>query len=184
MEQYNLNNVITIKIKSGVFFQGILIDVGVKWALIKYIPVDFIIDGYALINLKYVSESSITDDDIFIQKVLNLKKVDFESPFKFNLNENEELFNDLSLASSFIGIELKNHNKKFVGEITKVKEKSVKVHLINKVSKFLDEETFLYSEIRAIYFEDDYLISLNLLSLDDAKEPHLVQVFDSSGSSL
>ena len=39
----------------------------------------------------------------------------------------------------------------------------MRVHLISKECEWLKEETFLYNELRALYFEDDYLYSLGLL---------------------
>ena len=157
-----LNKVITMKIRSYSHFQGILIGVGANWLLLKYIPVDFITDGYVLLNQKYISEIHISEDDIFTQKVIELKGGDFMISRMIDLENSTKLFEEFREQSILIGIELKNHQKRYVGFVTQEREKSIRVQLINKNCSWLNEETFLYNELRAIYFEDDYLFSLNL----------------------
>lgn len=73
------------------------------------------------------------------------------------------LFDNLREKSSLIGIELKNHDTKYIGFITLVKEKSMRLHLISPGCEWLKEETFTHKEIRAIYYEDDYQNSLTLV---------------------
>jgi hypothetical protein len=46
--------------------------------------------------------------------------------------------------------------------LTNVMIISIDVHLINSRCNWLQEETFLHKEIRAIYLKDDYLNSLQL----------------------
>ncbi|MBB6003396.1 hypothetical protein [Arcicella rosea] len=157
-----LNKVITIKIRPNSHFQGILIGVGANWLLLQYIPVDFITDGYVLLNQKYISEINISEDDIFTQKVIELKGVNSMIFGKVDLENSTKLFEEFREKSTLIGIELKNHQKRYVGFVTKEREKSIRVQLISKNCSWLNEETFLYNELRAIYFEDDYLHSLNL----------------------
>ncbi len=82
--------------------------------------------------------------------------------YEFDLEVTNKVFDVLKENRVLIGIELKNHEKIYVGVIKISREKSMKVHLINKACEWLNEETFLYNELRAIYFEDDYLYSLNL----------------------
>ncbi|MEA5260747.1 hypothetical protein VB264_23310 [Arcicella aquatica] len=157
-----VNRVVTLKMRNGVYFKGILLGLGSKWALLKYIPVDFVTDGYVLINTNYISTFDMADDDIFTEKVIKLKQINVDLKYKFDLESPNQVLDILKENAVLIGIELKNHQKMYVGIIKIVREKSMKVHLISKACEWLKEETFLYNELRAIYFEGDYLYSLNL----------------------
>jgi hypothetical protein len=161
-EEYS-GKVVSIKLKSGVIFQGILTNLGSEWAFLKYIPVDYHVDGYAFVSTKYISKINILDDDIFTESILKLKNIDFGTDYDFDSNSKMHLFDNLREKSSLIGIELKNHDTKYIGFITLVKEKSMRVHLISPRCEWLKEETFTYKEVRAIYYEDDYQNSLTLV---------------------
>ena len=158
-----LGKVVTIKMRGGNYIQGIIVDTGLNWVLLKYIPVDYVVDGFVFINTKYISKIDISDDDLFTENILKLKGVDFYTPLKFDLENADQFLKTLKEKSILISIELKNPEKNYVGLITIEREKSMRVHLISKRADLLKEETFLYSELRAIYFENDYLYSLGLL---------------------
>lgn len=162
MNNEQLNKVVTIKMRSGISFQGVLVGIGSKWALLKYIPVDYVIDGYILISRNYIFTVDITEDDSFTEAVLKLKNVHSKSIDNFDLDNTEQLILDLKSQFQLIGIKLKKNQSQYVGSIQVIREKSMRVHLINKRCKWLEVETFLYNELRAIYFENDYLESLQL----------------------
>ncbi len=157
-----VNRVVTLKMRNGVYFKGILLGLGSKWALLKYIPVDYVTDGYVLINTNYISTFDISEKDIFTEKIIKLKQINLDLGYEFDLEVTNKVFDVLKENRVLIGIELKNHEKIYVGVIKISREKSMRVHLISKACEWLKEETFLYNELRAIYFEDDYLYSLNL----------------------
>lgn len=162
--EYNkyLKKVISVKMRNGFYYQGVLIDVGVKWILLKYIPVDYVVDGYILINTNYLLDIEIFEEDIFTEEILKLKKINLDLKFDFNLDNSEELFLKMKNEDEIIKIELKEHTKSYVGKLTIVREKSMKVHLFNKKCIWMKEEVFLYNELRVIYFKDDYIESLKL----------------------
>jgi hypothetical protein len=162
MENKKLGKLVTLQMRNKVYFQGILCASGLKWTLLKYIPNDYLVDGYVLINNNYISSIEISENDIFKEQVLRLKNIDFESINTLNLDVTEHLLNDLKKQVRLIAIELKDPEKSYVGNISISREKSMRLHLISKKCKWIKTETFLYNEIRAIYFEDDYLKSLQL----------------------
>lgn len=157
-----VNRVVTLKMRNGVYFKGILLGLGSKWALLKYISGDFVTDGYVLINTNYISTFDISEKDIFTEKIIKLKQINLDLGYEFDLEVTNKVFDVLKENRVLIGIELKNHEKIYVGVIKISREKLMRVHLISKACEWLKEETFLYNELRAIYFEDDYLYSLNL----------------------
>jgi hypothetical protein len=149
-----LNKVATIKIRSGFSLQGIVIGNGSSWFLIRYIPADYVIDGYAFINKKYILNVDISEDDIFTETILKLRKCDFDSVNDFDLDNTEHLLLAIGNTNRLIGITLKKAQSQYIGSIRLVREKSMKVHLIDKFGNWLTEENFLYKELRAVYINN------------------------------
>lgn len=166
-----VGRVVSIKIRAGAVLNGILRAAGSKWVLLRYIPVDYVVDGLVLINTKYISNVGASDSDLFKEQILKLKNVDFVANDRLNLETTEQLFSELRKQGDLVRIELKDHNKSYVGKITVVREKSMKVQLIDTRCNKLSEETFLYNKLRAIYFHDDYLQSLELYNDSKANSP-------------
>ena len=92
-----INQVVTLKMRNGAYFQGILLGLGSKWALLKYIPVDFVTDGYVLINTNYISTFDISDKDIFTDKIIKLKQIICWFYQNIERKINESTFNQQSL---------------------------------------------------------------------------------------
>jgi hypothetical protein len=162
--QFNtyFNKVSTIKIRSGFSFQGIVVGIGTKWILINYIPADYVTDGFAFVSRNYISKIDISEDDTFTESILKLRKCNFNPIESFNLDDTEDLLRAIQKTDNLIGIKLKNPQSQYIGHVNLLREKSMKVHLIDKWGNWLTEETFLYNELRAIYTENDYLKALEL----------------------
>lgn len=162
--QYNsfLNKVASIKIRSGFSFQGIVVGIGTKWILVRYIPADYVTDGNVIISKNYITRIDISKDDIFTEAILKLRKSNFDQVENFDLDNTEHLLLDLKSANQLIGIKLKKAQSQYIGSISLVREKSMKVHLIDRWGDWLTVETFLYNELRAIYIENDYLKALDM----------------------
>lgn len=158
-----INRVVSITLKNKTYFQGVLINLSDDWCYLKYIPVDYIVDGFVLINRRYIANIEMTDDDIFTENILKLKGIISEKNVKLDINNNVNLLLDLRSKIEIIKIELKDHHKAYIGKINIIREHSVKIHLFSPNATWLELETFLYKEIRAIYFDDDYINSLKLI---------------------
>lgn len=156
------------KIKTS--FQGILIDVSENWCYLKYIVVDYVADGFVLVNRRYITNIELSDDDGFKENILRLKGVIAEKSTQLNITTNVKLLLDLQSKIEIIKIELKNPDKCYIGKVSIVREHSFRVLLFSPNATWLRSETFLFKEIRAIYFDDDYINSLRLVlpSLSDS----------------
>lgn len=157
------NKVVSIELKNKTELQGIMLDYGNEWICIKNIPLDYILDGYALIHRKYILNVEMNDSDLFKEKILKIKKTSFKYDINLNLNQSEALISYLLEQKDYIRIELKNSDISYVGRITQAREKSMRVHLFSHRAKWLKEETFIYNEIRVLYYDEDYVKSLKLL---------------------
>ncbi|WP_185287653.1 hypothetical protein [Chryseobacterium lactis] len=158
-----INKVVSITLKSKAYFQGIVIDISDDWCYLKYIPVDYMTDGYVIINKRYIAGIEITEEEQFKERILQLKGViSVKSPI-LTLDDNEKLLADLQSKIGIIRVEIKDHHRAFIGKINSIRKHSFRVHLFSPSAVWLQLETFLYKEIRAIYFEEDYINSLKLI---------------------
>lgn len=149
---------IIIEIKKGSEIRGILLDEGKEWLLLNFMPIDFVIDGYVLVNKSYINK--IKTDRSFVQKILKLKKIEANGNGILNISSNLTLFNDL--ADSLIAVTCKNPFSQFIGKIKIIREKSIRIKLINDECQETNLETFLLKEIRLIYLKNEYLNDLIL----------------------
>ncbi len=164
MKNFKTANITSIKMKNGAIFQVVLLREGLIWILAKSIPGDFSEDGYILINKNFISSINKDEHDEFKEKIFELKNINLSDSgdLNINLDNTNFLFNQLKEFEKLISLELKNNDINYVGKISLVREKSLRIHLISTKCKWLDVETFLYNEIRAIYIKNDYLMSLDL----------------------
>lgn len=158
-----INRVVTVTLKNKASFQGILINLSDDWCYLNYIPVDYVVDGYVLINQRYIVSVESDKDDAFTENIVRLKGITSKQSPLLAIENNEKLLSDLQNKIEIIKIELKDHHKAYIGRIHLVREHSLRVHLFSPAATWLQVETFLFKEIRAIYFDDDYINSLKLV---------------------
>ena len=144
--------------------RGVLLDENEDWILIKSIPVDFLVDGYKLLKKEHI-ENREENLDFSLNKVLELKKLNFEKPkgFKFM-----EAIGFLEWAQDEYGcFEFQDEveDELFYGIIKKSNKKSFYIDSIKSdgtIDVNFDAEFFL-DELRVISFESDYFNSIRLL---------------------
>lgn len=130
---------------------------------IKYIPVDYVVDGFVLISRRYIKNIQRSEEHEFKENILRLKGVIAEKWVELNIDDNIKLWWDMQSKIELIQIELKSLHKCYIGKIHLVKEHSFKARLLSPKANWLLIESFLYKEIRAIYFDNDYVNSLQLV---------------------
>jgi hypothetical protein len=163
MNNDTIDGVVSIKIRGFDTIQGIVLSKGTQWTLIKYIPNDFLVDGIAFINNKYLVGMTKTENDHFKEKVLKLKNIDFSTAFGYNLQEDEPLFSELMLEKGLIQIYLQDKDRSYIGNILKVSNKSFRYRMLSIKAIWLKDYPINYSSVRMIHVNNDYLKSLTLL---------------------
>ncbi|MDW9380142.1 hypothetical protein [Chryseobacterium sp. JV558] len=158
-----INTVVLITLKNKKVFDGILVDISDNWCYIKYIPVDYVVDGFVLISRRYVKSIERSDDHNFKENILRLKGAITAKSIELNIDDSIRLLSDMKSKVELIQIELKYPDKCYIGKIDLVKEHSFKARLLSPKANWLLVESFLYKEIRAIYFDNDYVNSLQLV---------------------
>ncbi len=144
---------------------GLLISENEEWFLVKYIPVDYLIDGYKLYNKKYVKKRVSKKNEAKIERVLKLKNVEIDQPNNFKFSAVIEI---LKWSEETYGLfEFQDHleDELFYGKINHSEGDHLVIDMI-KSSGEIEKEydyTFSLSKIRSIAFETDYFESIRLL---------------------
>lgn len=141
--------------------QGIFIADGEDWIFIRHLFTDYMIDGYMLLNKKYIQSVNRDEDDIFIENVLKVNNKlwisqDMDIPLSTNL-----LLDWFYENSSVFQIDSKNGRMCWVGKILDSTEKSIFLtHLTPKGIWKSSYYTFRKNSIRTISFDTDYINSI------------------------
>lgn len=150
---------------------GLLIDENEDWILVKYIPVDYVIDGYKIYKKSVVEKRKSKTKEEKIARVLQLKKIETKTPESLSLDSVLEI---LKWSEKKYGLfEFQdNEGDLFYGKLNKVKVDMFYIDLINSNGNIEKEYdyNFLIYEVAAIAFESDYFESIRLLMNDEIKK--------------
>jgi len=141
--------------------QGIIVANGDEWLLIKHIFADYIVDGYMLLNKKYIEELNRTKEDEFIENVLRASNKigvvqTIDIPLSTNLllkwlEENQKVFQ----------IQNSDETMCWIGKILSSTDKSIFLTPLSPKGIWQSSYyTFRKANIRMISFDSDYITSL------------------------
>jgi len=167
MQNKFLNIVLSIILKKPKrTVTGIVLDYNDDWTLMKYIPDNFVIDGYSLLHHKYTKEYECGKDEKLKEKVLKLKKeIGTKNKFTISLAEKSiaEILKIIATKYKFIEVYVETKGKFYVGKIVKITNKSVTLKDITPEGKWDENFDYDFKDIREIRFDTDYVNSLSLL---------------------
>ncbi|PKP21032.1 MAG: hypothetical protein CVU02_02235 [Bacteroidetes bacterium HGW-Bacteroidetes-19] len=141
-------------------FSGYLIDFNDDWTLIKYNPVDYVVDGYLLLKSDKILKYKRDDEEIFKEKVLTAKNI---IPTDHDIFPITDLADTLQLISERFGafkIENKDDTACFIGRFVKMTKDHLYIQEIDPHAKWGKTEKYKLQSIRTIEFDSDYINSL------------------------
>lgn len=155
--------------------QGIVIQEGEEWVLVKYLYSDYIVDGFMLLNKKYIEFTERNEDEIFFEKVLKANnKLDvpnLDVPLTTNtllkwLEDNQTTFQ----------IDPKDESVCYIGRIIDILDKSIRFKAISAKGEWLGGyNLFRINSLMMISFDTDYINSIITYanSLNINKSPNI-----------
>lgn len=139
---------------------GILLDESEQWIYISSLYSDYMIDGYKVINKKYVISMERSDGDVFTEKVLRANNRIISDFPKIPLETNM-LFSYLEKNQVAFDISTDKEDSIFVGKVQKRLEKSFYLKPLGTKGEWMNElYLFRMGTIRIISFDTDYIKSL------------------------
>lgn len=162
----------SFKISEWVEIQtGIVLAENENWILVNHIPVDYLIDGYNLINKKHILKRHSGNDEKQIERVTKLKGTTIENPAGFAFSDTLGLLKWTEEKFGLFAFQTEDEYAAFFGKINRVEKDMLIIDSVfadGKVVPDYDYE-FELKEVRTITFGSDYFESMRLLWLDENK---------------
>jgi hypothetical protein len=126
-------------------------------------PVDFVLDGFGILNKDYLeSENTLAEinmkSKILSYKLKSLVVPDYIKEFKSFI----EVIKFFSFSSQMIHIEFESDEYCLIGLVKELNEKSFRFQELSPKGKFVETVNIRYDKIRVIYIKTDYVDSLNI----------------------
>ncbi|WP_129021430.1 hypothetical protein [Edaphocola flava] len=159
-----INEVVSLKVKNRrTPICGVVLEYNDHWTLMKSNPVDYVIDGYMLINNKKVSAFRQDEEELFKQNIVQRKGV-LSGTSGLMLSENETaLFFTIQNTYGLLQFELKSEKICYIGSIIDVQSEQITVQLVDSYARKTDTMDILINEIVSVHFDNDYTNSLKLV---------------------
>jgi hypothetical protein len=159
-----INEVVSLKVKNRrTPICGVVLEYNDHWTLMKSNPVDYVIDGYMLINNKKVSAFRQDDEELFKQEILQRKGA-LSGISGIILSENETaLFSAIQKTYGLLQFEFKSEKICYIGSITDIQSEHITVQLVNSYARKIDAMDIPINEIVSVQFDNDYTNSLKLV---------------------
>jgi hypothetical protein len=143
-------------------FMGIIQGIGKEWIILYQLFTDYMMDGYVLLNKKYIADIRRDDKILFTEEVLKAKGVSFEkSTLNIPLDNTDALFQWLKDNQIVFMFSLRDNHVSYVGEVYNILPKSFYLRVL-EVDGHWWERKLLYRKetVRSIDFKSDYIESL------------------------
>jgi hypothetical protein len=154
---------ITIKYRNRKeYISGFVIDSNEKWTLLKYNPVDYVIDGFMLIKSSNIKKYKRDKDDKFREKVLMEKGLGIKKNDKIPIENIHDTIEQINKKYGAIHVEFKQEGICHIGKLVKVKDKAITIREISPTAKWDTKEKYKLKDIQSFEFNTDYINSLLL----------------------
>lgn len=155
---------ISLDIKSrNNLVEGLVLDKSDSWILLINNVVDYVCDGFLLVNCLFVKNQKSDADNKWTEKIILLKNKNIKPP-KIKLADTKSVFNSLKSLNKVIAISNKKGDITWVGKILDVLDESVTIKTLTPKAKWADNKIVLFKDLTVIDFDTDYINSLLLLA--------------------
>jgi hypothetical protein len=154
---------VSVKVRGYKDINGVLINQTKHWLLLKYIPVDYVVDGLLFVNKQHVIRFGEGLHIGLVEKVLMLKQVDFHEKSPLDMSSNQALYSNLLSSGQLVQISLGDEDVVYIGQVIKVNNNSIRCRMVGVKGEWTNEQSFRYTSIRMLGLHNDYVESLTLL---------------------
>jgi hypothetical protein len=162
MKEYT-NRYIKINFTDREPIAGLIQDFSDDWLLMRRVPVDYVIDGYALVRNKNIKEAVRSDEERWTEKVLRLKVSRNPRRPSIPLDSIETILKALTKKYEVFTLWTKKKNTCWLGRLRTIKGNQLTIDYLTTEAKWLGKKIFKPNEIRVIEFDNDYINSLKLV---------------------
>ncbi len=142
---------------------GLLIDYNDEWTLLKYNPVDYVIDGYVIIRHKNIAFAARGVKEKFKEKIIKLKKITVTDKDKIPISSIDVILKYLSKNFGVFTLYTKSEAACYLGRLESIDDKELILKYLNPEGKWEGKKQFTPNKIRVMEFDNDYINSLKLI---------------------
>lgn len=142
---------------------GYVVDYNDDWTLMKYNPVDYIIDGYIIFRHKNIEGFRRDTDEKWREKVINLKGLQPTDKEIIPITNLETIIKYLTDNFGVFQVYAKSETTCYLGRLNSIDKKELVMDNLNPQGKWEGQMKFRAGEIRVIEFDTDYINSLKLV---------------------
>lgn len=143
---------------------GYVVDYNNDWTLMKYNPVDYIIDGYIIFRYKKIEAFRRTTEEKWREKVINLKGLHPTDKDMIPLTDLETILKYLTDNFGVFQVYTKSETACYLGRLKSIDNKKLIMDNLNPKGKWDGQMKFRVQDISVIEFDTDYINSLKLVS--------------------
>ncbi len=146
---------------------GVILKENADWILINEIETDYLINGYAILNKKYLSDRRSGSWEKQVALVLKLKGHKSKMPNKFKFGSIKKMLDWVERGYDIVQFQDAVEDSIEIGVVDTVKKNNLDLIFIKENGKIEKKYIYRYKmdKIRKITFGTDYLKSINLLAL-------------------
>lgn len=147
---------------------GLIIAENKDWILTKAISADYVVDGYNLINKRYIEERLREKHEKQVERVLKLKGITIDVPQAFKFGDTVTLLSWVENKYEFFAFQDDIETESFYGKVNRFEEDMLTIDFIN--ANGIEKKNwhhFDIEKIRIICFDSDYFNSIKLLWKDN-----------------
>ena len=168
MTKKYIGQLITLKFEytdETVKYSGYLIDFNSDWVLLKYNKVDYVVDGFIVLNNRFITHFKRDDKEKFTQKILDLKGEAPKKNERIPLTDVETILVHLSEKFGIFSFNMRSNSKCWLGRVKKISGSDLKIdYLTPRATWTNDMPPFKLGNIRTIQYDTDYINALKLVA--------------------
>lgn len=146
---------------------GCVVDYNDDWTLMKYNPVDYIIDGYIIFRHKNIEGFRRNVGEKFRENIIKLKGLIPTDKDLIPLTDLGTILNYLTDKFGIFQFYTKSETVCYLGRLKSLDSKQLIIDSLNTKGKWDEQMKFKPGEIRVIEFDTDYINSLKLVLADE-----------------
>lgn len=143
---------------------GYVIDYNDDWTLMKYNPVDYIMDGYVIFSNKNIEGFRRDIEEKWREKVINLKGLQSIENENVPLNDLPKILEFLTDNFGLFLVYTNKENVCYLCRLRSINNNELVMDSLSPKGKWDGELKFKTGDIRKIEFNTDYINSLKLVA--------------------
>ncbi|PIQ14338.1 MAG: hypothetical protein COW67_14420 [Flavobacteriales bacterium CG18_big_fil_WC_8_21_14_2_50_32_9] len=139
---------------------GMIIDYSQEWVFIKYIPVDFVVDGFMFIRKKFIIDFWRENREKFKENVIMKKLQELEFTNVFDMSSVNSLFNSLVKSKIIFDIEFEDDETCYMGQLHSLGSNIMSMKMLHIDGQLQEEQLFDINDVYTVQFNNDYINTL------------------------